>query len=94
MVPAFEKPKADDRKKMFSNLEPMPDMTPTAVKLYQFSKSRPLPATVGTLDFQRLCGIDAATPGWLQEVERVCRELVSASVVKSAYVHDGVIHLG
>ena len=67
-------------------------MTPTANKLYQYAASRKLPATVSIADFQRLCGLEGSVPGWQQEVERVCRELVSANVVKNAYVADGVIH--
>lgn len=68
------------------------DMTPTAKKLYQYAASQKLPAAVSIADFQRLCGLEGAVSGWQEEVERVCRELVSANVVKNAYVADGVIH--
>lgn len=77
------------------NLKPnvISQMTPTAIKLYDFAASRKLPTTIGTDDYARLCGIEISSPGWMQEVERVCRELVSASVVKGAYVHEGTIYL-
>lgn len=69
------------------------DMTPIATKLYQFATSRALPASISFADAQRLCGIDGVIPGWQNELERVCRELVSANVVKNAYAVDGVVHL-
>lgn len=68
-------------------------MTPTAIKLYQYAASRTLPATISFADFQKFCGLDGSVPGWQNELERVCRELVSVNVVKSAYAADGVIHL-
>lgn len=68
-------------------------MTPTAIKLYQFATSRTLPATISFADVQRLCGIDGVIPGWQNELERVCRELVSANVVKNAYAANGIVHL-
>lgn len=67
-------------------------MTPTAIKLYQFATSRSLPASISFEDAQRLCGIDGVVPGWQNELERVCRELVSANVVKNAYAADGLVY--
>lgn len=75
------------------NLKTLAGMTPTAIKLYEYAASQSLPASIAIEDYQRMCGFDPAVPGWSQEVDRICRELVSASVVKSAYLHDGVIHL-
>lgn len=68
-------------------------MTPTGIKLYQFAVNRTLPATVSAKDFERLCGFEGSVPGWQCEMERVCREIVSANVVKNAYVADDVIYL-
>jgi hypothetical protein len=80
---------------MYSNLnvKTMAGMKPTAIKLYQFAASRTLPATLGVKDFQRMCGVDPSVPGWSQEAEQACRELVSAGVARVAYVHEDVIHL-
>lgn len=68
-------------------------MTPTAIKLYEFAASRKLPASINFADVQRMFGIEGTIPGLSNEMERVCRELVSANVVKNAYVADGIVHL-
>ena len=68
-------------------------MTPTAIKLYQCASSRTLPQTISFVDVQRLCGLDGAIPGWQSELERACRELVSANVVKNAFAANGIVHL-
>lgn len=70
-------------------------MTPTAAKLYEYVASRrPNPPPALALEaFRQLCGIKGTSANaWIHEVERACRELVSAGAVESARVEAGEIH--
>lgn len=70
------------------NLKQIAQMTPTAVKLYEFVASHQMPAELEMNQFQQLCGdvAEGSAGAWQHEVERACRELVSNRVASKAWV--------
>ena len=68
------------------------DMTPTAAKLYEIAAARRGPVTVDLKSFQMLISAEREVSlAWRQEVERACRELLSAAVVDKAAVEADLI---